>query len=75
MTNVMRFEGGPLDGETRFTDLPWPLPDEMAAPSGGLRGRYLKVAESQLPDEDLPGVIRGASYRWEEGAGRPKPVS
>ena len=69
MTSAMRFEGGPLDGETFFTDIPWPLPDEMAAPSGSLHGRYLKAAESKLPDGDLPGMMRGTSYRWEEEAG------
>ena len=59
---MMRTDGGPHPGD-RLVDtgvLPWPLPD--ALPDEG--GQYVKVSESQIPHE-IPGVLRGAQYRWE----------
>jgi hypothetical protein len=57
---LVRLEGGPLAGD-RTHPGPWPLPGELV---GLPDGRYLKVAESQLP-EDFPGLMRGATYRWQ----------
>jgi hypothetical protein len=55
---LIRTEGGPYPG-TRVSDGPWPLPDELTAPTG----RYVKVSESQLK-EGSPHLLRGAQYRW-----------
>ena len=51
---LIRTEGGPYPG-TRVSDGPWPLPDELTAPTG----RYVKVSESQLK-EGSPHLLRGA---------------
>jgi hypothetical protein len=70
---LIRTEGGPCNGETRVANagmehLPsgqweWPLPDALEYDG---TGRYVKVAQSDLPpmEADSP-VVRGATYRWE----------
>lgn len=78
---LMRFEGGPLSGETALTTtMAWPLPERVeAVPSGEFSSvedfalvratetlpAYVKVGESQLA-EDVPGVVRGAQYEWHD---------
>lgn len=63
----MRFDGGPMDGQTKLTEAPWPLPEELDMPEQG--GRYVKDPdrESKLPE--MPGILRGAVFVWTEREG------
>lgn len=76
MPNYARFNGGPLDEQLHETpdDAGWPLPGELTLALLSLGttfaiGRYIKLGESQLTDEqaDHPGIGRGAVYEWHEG--------
>lgn len=60
---VMRFHGGPLDGD-RIMERTWPLPDEIPAPNG--IGRYVKTDESKV-ERTLATAkfLRGAEYAWD----------
>jgi hypothetical protein len=62
---MARFEGGPLDGQTRQWPGTWPLPDTWDVVTEP-EGHYKKARESQLT-EDHPGVARGAVFVWHEG--------
>jgi hypothetical protein len=74
--NAARFNGGPLDGETRITpdEAGWPLPDEFKlgllsdADTNFVIGYYVRTNQSQLDDEvaSHPGLMRGAEYSWRE---------
>lgn len=62
-TIACRFVGGPYDG-TRFTTLPWPLPDFVALPLESPPGTYNKVSESNLKVNSKH-LMRGVQYKWE----------
>ena len=69
---LIRTEGGPCDDETRVANADglggwaWPLPDALKYDASG---RYVKVAESDLPPMgEGSNVLRGATYRWEPAA-------
>lgn len=66
---MLRFEGGPLEGERSYKVTAWPLPDEL--PGESFRG-YRKGMESQIPDDlaSLEHIMRGAVYEWEGGGGK-----
>lgn len=70
MTNVViRFSGGPFNGDCIFEDdsFPWthgwPPPEELSDGEGGV---YERVSYSILPPTDPVNdyVIRGAAYLW-----------
>ena len=74
--NAARFNGGPLDGETRITpdEAGWPLPNEFRLAlvsdeqTNFTIGRYTKTNQSELPDEvaSHPNLMRGAEFEWRE---------
>lgn len=63
---LIRFEGGPVDGDHQamVPPAPWPPPEVIAEGNGG--GVYERIAYSQLPGP-MKGVMRGATYQWKEG--------
>jgi hypothetical protein len=68
---LMRTEGGPFPGDriVDSRDWVWPLPLFLDVPGEfeGSEGRYVKVSESALSDEQMAlttHVIRGARYEW-----------
>jgi len=74
MPSLTRFNGGPLDGQTRWTpdEAGWPLPNrldlalmEREGSRNFLIGHYDKTNESRLP-VDHPGIARGAEYSWKD---------
>jgi len=59
---LVRTIGGPFPGD-RQSHGPWPLPDTLPDPE--MRGEYVKVGQSQLPDGfRSPHVMRGVQYEW-----------
>jgi hypothetical protein len=68
---LVRTVGGPLPGD-RILDSRehrWPLPEFLLVPGlfEGAEGRYVKVSESAVTDEQIATmrhVIRGAQYEW-----------
>jgi hypothetical protein len=60
---LLRFKGGPLEGEARGYAETWPPPDRFEMPGGS----YRKRQQSTLPAEvdDHPHIARGAEYEWE----------
>lgn len=74
-TYLVRTLGGPLPA-TRLFDadkIPWPPPDELPVP--GCQGRYVKVGQSDITDEEIremSHVVRGAEYEWRRGEGGPE---
>lgn len=68
-TILLRFNGGPLDGDTRSVEGSWPPPANIVveAVEGVVEdATYRKTNESQLPDDvaEHPGILRGAEYQW-----------
>lgn len=73
---LARMIGGPAAGDHTLTsfDWTWPLPAWLEVPDPGAAGRrrplgrYVKVSESQITDEQMASmthVMRGAQYVWE----------
>lgn len=64
-TILLRFNGGPLDGDTRMIVGEWPPPDNFVLDEVE-DATYRKTNQSQLPDEvaEHPGILRGAEYQW-----------
>jgi hypothetical protein len=78
---LLKTEGGPFDGEVRALpkgtgpgEWTWPLPEKLLGEEipeellRGMRGNYVKVMESELPEEADANdhLSRGATYRWVE---------